>query len=318
LLEGGDGGEASEETDGDTEGDAGEGGAEEVDDDITEAAGAETLAHNEKTEAGNLKAFGLAEEGDGGQTALNPQGIPEGADDVDSPVASAILRRILMQRLDLLSKYGPEKVSNAIGDVADFVGDVDEIGSSDVSGWIKQVEMSLGGIDEGIIDKIKDVGQKALNTLGHGSDEDLLKDLKKRAGVRNPENGKPSMAQSDVEKVDEDEFAGNYATGEAGQWRNKGPKANKPATIGDLVGENFINTDAQAVVSEMDKSQTPPGRDGGDSDAGKKEYYGKLAKPKDVVKQSVKSLDKAMGDAHKKDVKEGQDDLAAMMRIINR
>ena len=226
------------------------------------------------------------------------EGMLDGSDGIDSPVASAILRRILMQRLDLLSKYGPEKVSNAIGDVADFVGDVDEIGSSDVSGWIKQVEMGLGGmaesdepeaydefasdtfsddnpedeIDEGIIDKIKDVGQKALDTLGHGSDEDLLRDLKKRAGVRNPENGKPSMAHSDVEKVDEDEFAGDYATGEAGQWRNKGPKANKPATIGDLVGENFINTDAQAVVSEEDSE----------------------------------------------DINEAQDDLAAMMRIINR
>jgi hypothetical protein len=323
LLEGGDGGEASEETDGDTEGDAGEGGAEEVDDDITEAAGAETLAHNEKTEAGNLKAFGLAEEGDGGQTALNPQGIPEGmldgGDDVDSPVASAILRRILMQRLDLLSKYGPEKVSNAIGDVAEFVGDVDEIGSSDVSGWIKQVEMSLGGIDEGIIDKIKDVGQKALNTLGHGSDEDLLKDLKKRAGVRNPENGKPSMAQSDVEKVDEDEFAGNYATGEAGQWRNKGPKANKPATIGDLVGENFINTDAQAVVSEMDSEGYKGTRD--NDDAGKKQTHlgpKHMMKAKDASKQAEKILNKEMDKSHNKDVKEGQDDLAAMLRIINR
>ena len=384
LLEGGDGGEASEETDGDTEGDAGEGGAGDVDDDITEAAGAETLAHNEKTEAGNLKAFGLAEEGDGGQTALNPQGIPEGmldgSGDVDSPVASAILRRILMQRLDLLSKYGPEKVSNAIGDVADFVGDVDEIGSSDVSGWIKHVERSLDGmtesdepeaydefasdtfsddsedeilspdtyelideyiakiepdadreeiaqsildgtihtseleyalqpdLEEGIIDKIKDVGQKALNTLGHGSDEDLLKDLKIRAGVRNPQNGKPSMAHSDVEKVDEDEFAGNYATGEAGQWRNKGPKANKPATIGDLVGENFINTDAQAVVSEMDKSEDRKGPEG-------------KAKPitgKKMASDSKKVLDKQFDKAHKKDVKESQDDLAAMLRIINR
>jgi len=38
-------------------------------------------------------------------------------------------------------------------------------------------------------------------------------------------------------KVAEGEFAGHYATGVAGQWRNKGPKANKPATIGDLVGE---------------------------------------------------------------------------------
>ena len=33
-----------------------------------------------------------------------------------------------------------------------------------------------------------------------------------------------------------DEFAGNFKTGPASQWRNKGPKANKPATVGDLVG----------------------------------------------------------------------------------
>jgi hypothetical protein len=66
----------------------------------------------------------------------------------DSPVASAITRRILLQRSDLLSKYGPEKVMAAIDDVADFVGDTDEIGSSDVSGWIKQVEQSLAGMAE--------------------------------------------------------------------------------------------------------------------------------------------------------------------------
>ena len=426
LLEGGDGGEASEETDGDTDGDAGEGGAEDVDDSLTEGDGGQEalnpqgIPEDELVQEGKpsktdlamtyLKAVVMAPTGTPGNERIRnwqekledefdikmdtatlaqmmPQfdsmlqagkldklrnrmasrgeleigeseqevaevsdatltsyltkldrdnlkhkmdptrrsdakrmksgpnfvkaftkldnrkqgveeGMLDGSDGIDSPVASAILRRILMQRLDLLSKYGPEKVSNAIGDVADFVGDVDEIGSSDVSGWIKQVEMGLGGmaesdepeaydefasdtfsddnpedeIDEGIIDKIKDVGQKALDTLGHGSDEDLLRDLKKRAGVRNPENGKPSMAQSDVEKVDEDEFAGDYATGEAGQWRNKGPKANKPATIGDLVGENFINTDAQSVVSEEDSE----------------------------------------------DINEAQDDLAAMMRIINR
>jgi hypothetical protein len=257
-----------------------------------------------------------------------------------------------MQRTDLLAKHGPEKVSNAIGDVAEFVGDVDEIGSSDVSGWIKQIEQSLSGVDEGILDTVKKVGGKVLDKLGHGSDEDLLKDLQKKAGVRGPNHGKPSMAQSDVEKrtdevdmgqadsslrsepkqdtgkmdhftalgkaskkmghdhymdvpddkiealkamvkkfrsgeeVDESalqaylgdkkygkdgmdalrkagqenasektmqnirakysskeevaedgQFAGDFATGEAGQWRNKGPKANKPATIGDLVGE---------------------------------------------------------------------------------
>ena len=66
----------------------------------------------------------------------------------DSPVASAITRRILMQRSDLLSKYGPEKVTAAIDEVADFVGDVEEIGSSDVSGWIKHVEQMLGNMAE--------------------------------------------------------------------------------------------------------------------------------------------------------------------------
>jgi hypothetical protein len=404
LLEGGDGGEASEETDGDTDGDAGEGGAEDVDDDITESTGDETLAHNERTVKGNLSAFDL-EETDGGQQALNPVGIPEedelvqegkpsktdlamaylkavvmaptgtpenerirnwqekledefdiemdtatlaqmlpqfdsmlqagkldklqnrmasrgeleigesqhgveegmldGGDDIDSPVASAILRRILMQRLDLLSKYGPEKVSNAIGDVADFVGDVDEIGSSDVSGWIKQVEMGLGGIDEGIIDKIKDVGQKALDTLGHGSDEDLLRDLKKRAGVRNPENGKPSMAHSDVEKVDEELDADQKR---AGQW---GPTGG-PAKIGNLVGENFINTDDQAVVTEVDT---------GEYDARKSSSKGETTpeQEKDFRKKVQaygKELDQRQKEKEK--VKEGHDDLAAMLRIINR
>jgi hypothetical protein len=66
----------------------------------------------------------------------------------DNPVASAITRRIMIQRTDLLSKYGPALVTQAIDDVADFVGDTEEIGSSDVSGWVKQVEQSLAGMDQ--------------------------------------------------------------------------------------------------------------------------------------------------------------------------
>ena len=74
------------------------------------------------------------------------QGVAEGEE--HSPVAGAITRRIMSQRLDLLKKYGPANVAAAIDDVAEFVGDVDEIGSSDVSGWVKQVEQSLGGVNE--------------------------------------------------------------------------------------------------------------------------------------------------------------------------
>lgn len=60
--------------------------------------------------------------------------------DNDNPVVNAITRRIMMQRTDLLSKYGPELIGDAIDEVAEFVGDVEEIGSSDVSGWVRQVE----------------------------------------------------------------------------------------------------------------------------------------------------------------------------------
>ena len=74
------------------------------------------------------------------------QGMAEGEE--HSPVAGAITRRIMSQRLDLLKKYGPVKVTQAIDDVADFVGDTDEIGSSDVSGWVRQVEQTLGGMSE--------------------------------------------------------------------------------------------------------------------------------------------------------------------------
>jgi hypothetical protein len=67
--------------------------------------------------------------------------LDEGAD--SNPVAGAITRRILMQRLDLLKQYGPELVGAAVDNVADYVGDVDEIGSSDVSAWVTQVERML-------------------------------------------------------------------------------------------------------------------------------------------------------------------------------
>jgi hypothetical protein len=60
---------------------------------------------------------------------------------VDSPVSQAIIRRILNQHHELLAKYGPQAVMDAVDEVADWVdlGPDDEIGSSDVSGWVQQV-----------------------------------------------------------------------------------------------------------------------------------------------------------------------------------
>lgn len=61
----------------------------------------------------------------------------------DNPVAGAIVRRIMTQHTDLLKQYGPDLVGAAVDNVADYVGDVEEIGSSDVSGWVAQVERML-------------------------------------------------------------------------------------------------------------------------------------------------------------------------------
>lgn len=72
---------------------------------------------------------------------IDEQGMLEGAD--SSPVAGAIVNRIMRQRPDLLTQYGPKLIMAAADEVADYVGDVDEIGSSDVSGWVNQVERML-------------------------------------------------------------------------------------------------------------------------------------------------------------------------------
>jgi len=59
-------------------------------------------------------------------------------------VMSSIIRRITMQHLDALGKYGPQAIMDAAEETADWVGDVDEIGSSDVSIWTRQTLERLG------------------------------------------------------------------------------------------------------------------------------------------------------------------------------
>jgi hypothetical protein len=91
---------------------------------------------------------------------MTKENVNEDQDSVDA-VAGAITRRIMMQHTDLLSKYGPVKVMAAIDDVADFAGGdgLDEIGSSDVSIWTKQVIQDL---ESGHYDRMESVDE-ALN-----------------------------------------------------------------------------------------------------------------------------------------------------------
>ena len=83
------------------------------------------------------------------------------------------------------------------------------------------------------------------------SEEDFEQEEKSRNRKRTPANDVDenfiSMAPQAVaeEELEENEFAGNFKTGPAGQWRNKGPKANKPATVGDLVGGESKEIDSE-------------------------------------------------------------------------
>lgn len=74
---------------------------------------------------------------------LPKEGVAESLSEnrVDSPVSAAIIRRILNQHHGLLQKYGPQAVMDAVDEVASWVdlGPNDEIGTSDVSGWVQQV-----------------------------------------------------------------------------------------------------------------------------------------------------------------------------------
>lgn len=63
--------------------------------------------------------------------------------DNSNAVLNSILRRIHLLHADLIKEYGIHNVEEAAQDVALGVGDVEEIGSSDVSNWVKNVKELL-------------------------------------------------------------------------------------------------------------------------------------------------------------------------------
>lgn len=116
------------------------------------------------------------------------EGMLDRPGEQDSAVAQAIIRRILLQRTDLLAKHGPEKVGAAVDEVADFVGDVDEIGSSDVSGWVRHVEQMLGNMQQGVAE----VSDATLTSYLTKLDKDNLKhrmDPTKRSDTKRMKSG---------------------------------------------------------------------------------------------------------------------------------
>jgi len=151
-----------------------------------------------------------------------------------SSVTNAITRRIITQHPEVLAKYGPDVVGMAIDEIAEFVGDVDEIGSSDVSGWTSQVIRSLArfpplreqGVAEGKADYNFDI--EDLKRLERIRD---LATLKTQAMML---ISKPSAKPMRPEKV---------------EWfRNALEKMNSPLKVIKLMYDLLLSGEGHSVV----------------------------------------------------------------------
>jgi hypothetical protein len=282
LIEGEGGPEASEEQDVLTPGDAGEGGAEDApEDNLSEAPGAETLAHNEKTVKGNLDAFDLDEAVRDGyatkdwmktpaKTAFHPSTThirrPTNQAERDE-VAAAIKQNRASNKNVGINKTGSK--SAAYG--------TDSTGYEDENSMVRAQQdkgnnpktwktLPSAGDGKGIAEEESLTSNNPIGIPEEEVDESAL-----QAYLGNKKYGKDGMrklqqlgrehaskatvakakAEYASEDVAEDLDANQKRVGQLGPTEKV-----KNNNIGKLVGanENFINTDAQAVVSEEETS----------------------------------------------------------------
>ena len=92
--------------------------------------------------------------------------LPESAEEKESsPVARATLHRIMMRHPGMLGQHGPERVMAAVDDVADLVGDMDDIGTSDISGWVNMVQEILDSQDQGVAEGAEQLHPETLELI---------------------------------------------------------------------------------------------------------------------------------------------------------
>jgi hypothetical protein len=142
--------------------------------------------HASKEKMANIRAKydKLDEEGEDELSEIKRLSAVHEDNDSSEAVYSAVVRRIMMQHTDVLGKFGPKAVMSAIEDIASNVGDLDEIGSSDVSIWTKQVIQDL---EAGHYDHLKEAEYQGRKVpLGKPMQGDVAKS---KVYVRKP-NGK--------------------------------------------------------------------------------------------------------------------------------
>jgi hypothetical protein len=115
------------------------------------------------------------------------------------------------------------------------------------------------------------------------------------------------------EDMDEGLDANQKRAGQLGPTEPVGK--NEKNLRGKLVGASE-SVEAGKAITEMDSEGHRGHREDGDPYA--KGAKAKPSKSKDAAKDAEKALNKSMDKAHKKDVKEGQEDLEAILRIVRK
>jgi hypothetical protein len=88
-------------------------------------------------------------------------------------VESAIMRRLVNQHLDIISRHGPGAATLALHDVLQGIpDDLEEIGSSDVSIWVNQV---LDSLESGQYDTMENAHERPFKE-NTDEDEQILSD----------------------------------------------------------------------------------------------------------------------------------------------
>jgi len=237
---------------------------------LDEAPGAATLAHNQATEKSNLKAFGLAEEdhteeengmasdnlnkmakaskkigqkvkGMGGKGSLEPwqqQLVATAADKVDAVYHSMDDEELEEDDDTTTDRYDTsvDPRTRAVNYARSKKNPLSKLDTNTLTDLVKFGVMMHEDDLEEEESRVSNNPQGIPESIPQPYKKDEMKDYKVQEkgslSTRDPDLGEIEHE----DELEESEFAGKFKTGPAGQWRNKGPKANKPAKVGDLVG----------------------------------------------------------------------------------
>lgn len=120
-------------------------------------------------------------------------------EDSHDAVRNAITRRIRSQHLDLVTKYGIDRVMDAIDDAADYYGNLalDEIGTSDVSAFVNSVRQSLEGSN-----RIDELSSGRVERYAHAAQRDMARHSAAAKTLRHQRGAEDWQAQEHEREVD--------------------------------------------------------------------------------------------------------------------